>query len=181
MRMATTYGFTCPQGHKFDAVAKLRARCPECGQTARRNFSIQSEPPTPPISSPSSHKVVTRKGTGNGLKSGLTSTKETPPDLKPGEKNPNDSKEPTVKSEPSTKKPVVIRQGMKRQMPRTVKKPATVTAPKAKASGPVKRVVARVGHTPTVTRPPKGSKERKVLAQTEDIPYWQKVKNEFFR
>lgn len=56
------------------------------------------------------------------------------------------------------------------------KAPATVNKPK----GPVTRRVAKVGHTPVVTKPPRGSKERKVIEQTEDIPYWQKVKRQFF-
>lgn len=28
--------FTCPSGHTFNANAKIRARCPECGKMARR-------------------------------------------------------------------------------------------------------------------------------------------------
>lgn len=31
--------FTCSNGHSFTANAKIRARCPECGVTARRNFT----------------------------------------------------------------------------------------------------------------------------------------------
>ncbi len=65
--------------------------------------------------------------------------------------------------------------------PRTVKKAAAkVVAPVIKAKGPVTHRVAKVGHTPVVTRPPRGSKERKVIEQTEDVPYWQKVKRQFF-
>ena len=30
--------FTCSNGHSFEANAKIRARCPECGVTARRDF-----------------------------------------------------------------------------------------------------------------------------------------------
>lgn len=73
--------------------------------------------------------------------------------------------------------------GLKRTMPRTVhsgtKTPIKTTSPKSK--GPVTRRVAKVGHTPIVTKPPRGSKERKVVEQTADVPYWEKVKRQFFR
>lgn len=32
--------FTCSNGHSFEANAKIRARCPECGVTARRDFKV---------------------------------------------------------------------------------------------------------------------------------------------
>lgn len=66
-------------------------------------------------------------------------------------------------------------------MPRTVSKSTTRTAPPSKVRGPVKRVTALKGHAPTVTRLPKGSKERKVVEQTTEVPYWERVKRQFFR
>lgn len=68
-------------------------------------------------------------------------------------------------------------------MPRTVKKPAAkpVTIPPAGNKSPVTRRVAKRGHTPVVTKPPRGSKERKVVEQTTEVPYWQEVKRKFFR
>ena len=36
--MVLDTAFTCPNGHSFTANAKLRARCTECGQLARRSF-----------------------------------------------------------------------------------------------------------------------------------------------
>ena len=43
-RMALSNSFTCPNGHKFQANAKIRARCPECGSMARRAFGTKEEP-----------------------------------------------------------------------------------------------------------------------------------------
>lgn len=31
--------FTCPNSHTFNANAKIRARCPTCGQMARKDFT----------------------------------------------------------------------------------------------------------------------------------------------
>lgn len=47
--------FTCTAGHSFEANAKLRARCPECGITARRNFDPK---PTPVKIDPIEPKIV---------------------------------------------------------------------------------------------------------------------------
>jgi hypothetical protein len=40
----TMSSFTCPNKHSFEANAKLRARCPECGVLARRDFTPKTEP-----------------------------------------------------------------------------------------------------------------------------------------
>jgi hypothetical protein len=37
--------FVCPDGHSFNANAKIRARCPECGKSARRTYATKE--PTP--------------------------------------------------------------------------------------------------------------------------------------
>lgn len=63
--------FACPNGHSFRANAKIRARCPKCGATARRDFKESTETPATegehtesartehkPISSP----VILRQG-----------------------------------------------------------------------------------------------------------------------
>lgn len=70
--MPITNTFTCPKGHTFDAVAKIRARCPECGAMVRRNFSTEAPKPNPdgqepkhePAIKPVQHKgtVVIRQG-----------------------------------------------------------------------------------------------------------------------
>jgi hypothetical protein len=39
----TMNSFTCPNGHHFDANAKLRARCSDCGDMARRDFNKLSK------------------------------------------------------------------------------------------------------------------------------------------
>ena len=33
--------FHCPNGHEFEANAKLRARCPECGASTKRGFEVK--------------------------------------------------------------------------------------------------------------------------------------------
>lgn len=53
--------FTCPNNHSFIANAKLRARCPECGNLARKDFTAKPEQPhasTKPIDGP----VLLRQG-----------------------------------------------------------------------------------------------------------------------
>ncbi len=52
---ALNSAFTCTAGHSFEANAKLRARCPECGVTARRNFDLK---PVPPKIDPIPPKIV---------------------------------------------------------------------------------------------------------------------------
>lgn len=68
-------------------------------------------------------------------------------------------------------------------MPKTTKpKKAVTTSSPAGTRGPVKHVKAKVGHTPTVRRKPTGSRERKVIQQTEgaDERFWVKVKRQYF-
>lgn len=68
-------------------------------------------------------------------------------------------------------------------MPKTVHKGTKLpvkSTPMNQPKGPVTHRVAKRGHTPIVTKPPRGSKERKVIEQTEDVPYWQKVKRQYF-
>lgn len=38
--------FTCTNGHSFRANAKVRARCPDCGAMARRDFKEAAKPAT---------------------------------------------------------------------------------------------------------------------------------------
>lgn len=64
-------------------------------------------------------------------------------------------------------------------MPKNVAK-TTTTIPSPKTRGPVKKVTARRGIAPTVTRPPKGSRERKVIQQTSEEPFWVQAKRKYF-
>ena len=46
--MAVTMNqFRCTNGHSFEANAKLRTRCPECGVSTKRSFEKPTEPITP--------------------------------------------------------------------------------------------------------------------------------------
>lgn len=179
--MAATYSFKCPNGHTFDAIAKLRARCPQCGITARRDFTETSVQTTQSTISPSSRKAAHRKDMGSGSNSDLTSTKEDQSSSTVKKVVQNVSRKSKVSTLP-TKKPQIVKRGLPRTMPKTVKpKAKTTSIPEPKTRGPVRRVTAKAGHTPTVTRKPRGSKERKVIQQTTEEPFWHKVKRQYFR
>lgn len=140
-------------------------------ESVSRKAETQTTADATPITSPaSSHKVVTRTDTANGLKPDLTSASNKSPESQDDEDKPNSS------SESKPRKPEIVKMGHPRVMPKVTPKPPA----KAIAKGPVKKVNARAGHAPTVTRPPKGSKEHKVLEQTTDEPFWKKVKRAYF-
>jgi hypothetical protein len=58
--------FTCSNGHSFEANAKIRARCPECGVTAKRDFkaalvkTVEPKPEPKPLIKPEP-KVTVKK------------------------------------------------------------------------------------------------------------------------
>ena len=182
--------FTCSNGHKFTAIAKLRSRCPSCGIMTRRSFSTlgtketSSGSPSKPTgevpaddsrttSQPSFRKAERRKDTASGSKNDSSSTKVS-----------ESSSRTKSTPESTTPKPraQIIKQGLpKVAKPTTSSTNRSVAKPPPPKKGPVKRVTARAGHAPTVTKPPTGSKERKVLEQTTDEPYWKKVKRTYFR
>lgn len=189
--MANTAQFTCPNKHTFTAIAKLRSRCPQCGVMSRRNFQAPALPdlksdspikpqesaPKPPTTSPdSSHKVVNRKGSVSGSKPDSTSAKEKPSES--GTKLSGESKpKPTAQ---------IIKQGLPRTiMPKATnptRKPlGSKATPPAPTRGPVKRVTAKSGIAPKVTKPPTGSRERKVVEATTEEPFWHQVKRKYFR
>jgi len=87
--------FTCSNGHSFEANAKIRARCPECGVTARRKFET-ALPKPPEIKPEPTHKAPTV------LKPILL--KQGRPRVMPARKT-TASRKPAVK--PSRKTPVV--------------------------------------------------------------------------
>jgi hypothetical protein len=49
--------FTCSNGHSFTANAKLRARCPECGVPAKRDFKATA----PKVDDPKPEPIVESK------------------------------------------------------------------------------------------------------------------------
>jgi len=180
--MAATFDFTCPNGHKFSAIAKLRARCPECGITARRDFTATSARSTPSTSTVLSRKVAHRKDTVSGLSSDSTSTKEDPSSSTVKKVVRSVSRKSTVSTLP-TKKPIVVKRGLPRTMPKTVKQSKATTPPKPNVTrGPVRKVAAKRGHVPQVTKKPRGSRERKVVEQTKgNKRFWEQVKEQYFR
>lgn len=53
--------FSCPDGHKFTANAKIRARCPECGKQSRRTYAPKTTDPETPAAEPVSTEPVESK------------------------------------------------------------------------------------------------------------------------
>lgn len=51
--------FTCANGHNFRANAKIRARCPQCGSMARRDYKAQEASPTTEGEKKKEHKPIT--------------------------------------------------------------------------------------------------------------------------
>ena len=51
--------FRCTNGHDFKANAKIRARCPECGASTKRNFDKLVEKATAKLEEPKKDPIVT--------------------------------------------------------------------------------------------------------------------------
>jgi hypothetical protein len=147
--------FTCSNGHSFNANAKLRARCPECGVVARRKFD------------------------------------EAAPKIEP---KPEPKTEPVVaKTEPTVKRPVLLKQGRPRIMPKraVAKKPpvvakrSTTVIPRKStaAAGLVKTSKIKVAGTmPTIkARPKKTAPARSVQGgqQPRKRRYWEDVADKY--
>lgn len=98
--------FVCTNGHKFNANAKVRARCPECGTLTRRDFTAD-----PPDIKPK--KAAKPTAHGNPIKHTIMLRQGKPRMARPKVKAP-------IKTEPKTvaRKPV----------PRVVKKPVAKIA-----------------------------------------------------
>ena len=175
--MGLTSSFTCPNGHTFTAIAKLRARCPTCGATTRRDFTKPTESPTKNTIIRSSHKVVTPKVTETGSKPDLITTKV---------KSLRSTKTDTSVKSPISNKPSprIIRQGNLKPVVRSTNKSIVKSViRKPVTSSPTKKISAPVGSHPTVGRKPTGSRERKTvarLAEIKDVPFWLKVKKKYF-
>lgn len=177
MKMPITNDFTCPTGHKFSAVAKLRARCPDCGLMARREFTPSGTQTTSSgvhqhsRSSPNtSHKVVKRTTSESGSKPATTSKME---EQSESAKSESPASTPSVPKTPAT----VIRRGRPTEHRMATKRPI------AKKPAPiVSRKKARTS-PPSVRRLPSGSKERKVVEALEGgrKTFWEEVKAKYFR
>jgi len=185
--MPVIYDFTCSNGHSFKANAKIRARCPECGITARRNFSSPSQKTIASVipvtstgpkkqlksSSRSLRKAVKKDNSETGLKPASTLKK-----VNPSSEITKSSQDSETLTKPIVqKRAVVVKRGMmaKRPVPKTIKRPSN--------TGIVARKKASVGSTPTVGRLPKGSRERKVVEVTGEgnERFWLKAKKKYFR
>lgn len=159
--MVLSNEFTCPNNHKFVANAKLRARCPECGQMARRPFGER--------------KVVKTSDSEPGVKERLESTR-TKPDKEPEEQE-------TESDEPSPKKQVkVLRAGRTREQKVVVHHMAK---PKLKSSLKIKSANGLIKHKkvirraiPSVNLKPRGNREHKIIPGG-DRPYWHDVADKY--
>jgi hypothetical protein len=146
--MPLTYKFKCSNGHEFDAVAKLRSTCPECGKmTFRRGGSSSGTTTT--------QKLIAGENKIDPPSTHSLQGEDKPPVSDTGSKPVLSLKKPDVglKLEKSTPSAKIVRQG---RVPPPVKKPISV----------VKKKIAPVHHIPSVTRKPEGSRQHKV----EDMP-----------
>lgn len=154
----TINSFKCQNGHEFEANAKLRTRCPECGVMTKRSFAQKVEKPEPPPA------------------------KE--PEPEPQKTEPEPAPEPK-KTEPP--KPVLIRQG-KTRMPAAKKpippKQNPLDGSKARvAAGLVKKQTVRTkGVHPTVSKQPKKTARagQGSTAGREHVrPFWHDVADKY--
>lgn len=151
--------FKCSNGHSFEANAKLRTRCPECGVMTKRSF-VAALPATDPKPEP----VIKEES------------------LKPEPKV-----EPVIKTEP--KKPVLIRRGRERMVTRTkapVKHekplPPKKTLVGSKVAGGLVRTktVRTRGTLPRITgKPKKTAVARTVAGHEERKPFWHSVADKY--
>ncbi len=155
----TMNSFRCSNGHSFEANAKLRTRCPECGVMTKRSFGAapvehKTEPAIPPV-------VVTH---------------EKPP------------VEPLKPTEPR-KRPVLVRQGRPRDMtpvPHKKKEPPlppkkTLVGSKVSAGLVKSKTLRARGTVPTIKgRPTKTAVARGGVMSKEQKPvYWHEVARKY--
>jgi outer membrane biosynthesis protein TonB len=121
--------FKCANGHEFIANAKIRARCPECGEKSSRVFSSTEPPNEGNADNPDPEKKP-----------------------KPGITKPVLLRRGKPREMPIKKQPAKVAAKPK---PKVTTKPA-ITKPVARASnGLVKSTrITRKGVTPTVRKPP---------------------------
>lgn len=147
--------FTCPNGHKFSANAKLRARCPECGSQARREFEQHKTAHTDPTPIEPKHKV------------------KSPVLLRAG------------KPRQQTRKPVVSVEPPKPEPPKpepVVRKPRVAAKTTGRVSNGLVRTSQVKGKiTPTIRGRPKRTSVSKVTqaGAIRKKPYWHEVAEKF--
>lgn len=132
--------FVCSNGHRFNANAKIRARCPECGLLTKRSFTepkTDDKPvaPKPAAKSSIKHTVMLRQGT--------------PRMARPKSK-------PVVSAKPKVEpKPEPVKAEPKVMPKKTVSKPkATISKTKPVAGGLVKTQRIHGTAIPTIKRKP---------------------------
>lgn len=156
----TLNSFTCTNGHTFEANAKLRTRCPECGVMTKRSFIPKVELPKeePKIEPKEEHSKI-----------------------EPKEEHP--------KEEPPKKRPVLVRQGRPRMATKPkqpvppAKRKIKTTIIGSKVSGGLvsKRRIKARGTMPTVKgRPIKTAVARgSVQGHEQTEVFWHKVARKY--
>lgn len=148
--------FTCPNGHPFKAIAKLRARCPECGVMARRSFGgSKSETPEAP-KPPESRRE---------------------PETPTGHEEDNSPPEETKGDSPPPKEVKVLRRGRTREHKQVAKKAAPLKSIKTHGIVTHKKVAGRVA--PIVKGKPRGNKEHKIDRPDSNRPFWHNVADKY--
>lgn len=147
--------FHCINGHSFEANAKIRARCPECGASTKRSFA-----PTVPKPEPKPEPVAVKP-----------KAKAEPPVDKP---------KPPILIRAG--RPRVMATKPKASTP---PKPAKRTIIGSKVSGGLvsRHKVTAAGTRPRVTgKPPKTAPARGTVAGREVTkPYWHSVADKYWR
>lgn len=154
----TLFPFKCSNGHSFEANAKLRTRCPECGVMTKRSF----------------------------VPATVTKPEEPKPEIPKPEPKSELKTEPVVKTEPQ--RPVLIRKGRERMPTRTTKPkekplPAKKTLVGSKVAGGLvsTKTVRTRGVVPGIKgRPKKTAVARGSVAGHETRkPFWHGVAEKF--
>jgi hypothetical protein len=163
--MPVLYPFRCANGHSFEANAKLRTRCPECGQMTRRSFKTGRPEEERPEPEPRFEESK----------------------LPEPEPRPEESKRPGPEPRPEERKrPVLIRQGRPRVATAKSQKPTPPASGKRTVSGGLvgkKRIASPGAHPRITTMPKKTAVARGIKARgaghEETEVFWHKVAKKY--
>jgi len=150
----TMNSFKCANGHEFEANAKLRARCPECGLSTKRSF-----------------EALVKKATDK--------LEDHPPVVKP---EPKQVAGPVLIRQGRPRMVVKKSAPVAKPKPPVKAKPRGTTIIGSHSAGLVKsHTIKRRGVRPAVTgKPPKTAIARGIKAGKEHVaPYWHQVADRF--
>lgn len=155
--------FTCSNGHTFKANAKIRARCPDCGVTAKRDFKALIPDPAPKI---------------DPVEPVVVKVDPKPNDPKPEPKKPVLLKQgrprPVMAARKTSAKPPVKKPAVKSNLVSGGKAASgLVTSHRIKSRGTMPTIKAR----PIKTAPARGVKDHGSSRSTK--PFWHDVADKY--